>query len=152
MWDGHERLPVSRREFMMRGTAIAGGAAAMFAQAGGGGRAEAQEAPQDPRIKQSFTWGTFGRGVEPETLIRTAAEIGYKSIEMGPRQHWPAIRAAGMKVAIFGGHGSLGDGFNDPKNADRIERELSNAIDVAVENGVPSILCLSGNRKGRGDE
>lgn len=104
------------------------------------------------RIKQSFTWGTFARNVAPDKLIKEAAATGFMSIEMGPREHWQAIRDAGMKVAIFVGHKSLQDGANDPKNHDRIEKELNESIEQAVKFEIPSILCLSGNRHGLKDE
>lgn len=104
------------------------------------------------RVKQSFVWGTFARGVPPERLIREAAATGYASIEMGPREHWDRIREAGMRIAIFVGHSSLSDGMNDRKNQDRIEKELLASLDLAVKYGIPSILCLSGNRRGQSDE
>jgi hydroxypyruvate isomerase len=104
------------------------------------------------RIKQSFVWGTFARGVPPEQLIREAAATGYASIEMGPREHWDRIRDAGMQIAIFVGHASLADGMNDRKNHDRIEKELLASIEVAGRYQIPSILCLSGNRRGKSDE
>ena len=104
------------------------------------------------RIKQSFVWGTFAGGVSPERMIHEAAATGFASIEMGPREHWDAIRAAGMKIAIFVGHNSLSDGMNDRKNHDRIEKELLASLDLAARYEIPTILCLSGNRRGKTDE
>jgi hydroxypyruvate isomerase len=107
----------------------------------------------EPRIKQSACWGCFCReGVTPEQFVKAAAEIGYRSIEMGPQEHWGLIKEHGLDVAIFVGHKSLPDGLNDPKNHDRIEDELDANLDLAVEYGVPTLLCLSGNRRGMSDE
>lgn len=111
----------------------------------------AQDKPK-LRIKQSFTFGTFARGVPPEKMIKEAAAAGYRSIEMGPREHWDKIKDAGMDIAIFVGHRSLTDGLNDKKNHDRIEKELLDSLEVADKYKVPSILVLSGNRRGMSDE
>ncbi len=107
----------------------------------------------EPRIKQSACWGCFCReGVTPERFVKTAAEIGYQSIEMGPQEHWDLIKEHGLDIAIFVGHKSLTDGLNDPANHDRIEDELNANIDLAVQYGVPTLLCLSGNRRGMPDD
>ena len=116
------------------------------------GKASSAEEPRR-RIKQSFTWGTFIReGIAPEEGIKEAKATGYLSIEMGPREHWSRIRDAGMNIAIFVGHRSLQDGLNDQKNHDRIEKELLESIEAATKYQIPSILCLSGNRRGKPDE
>jgi hydroxypyruvate isomerase len=104
-------------------------------------------------IKQSFTFGNFVRdGYTPEQVFRAAREIGYVSVEMLPQEHWPAARDAGLEIAIIGGHGTLTDGLNRRENHDRIERELREKIAVAKENGIPSLICFSGNRNGLSDE
>ena len=106
----------------------------------------------EPRIKQSACWGCFCRGdVTPELMVQEVAKTGYKSIEMGPQEHWALIKDAGLDIAIFVGHKSLPDGLNDPNNFARIEDELLASIDLAVEWDIPSILCLSGNRHGLSD-
>jgi len=147
MSKGERRPPLTRREWLGRSAALAAGAAVLGAK---GGTAVAQPPGQraQPRIKQSFTWGTYARGLTPEQLIREAAATGYKSIEMGPQEHWQAIKDAGMTVAIF----VAGGGFADPENHDRVEQQLNGAMDTAVQYGIKTILCLSGNRKGRADQ
>ena len=98
-------------------------------------------------IKQSGCWGCFCRGdVTPQQVIAEAGRIGYKSLEMGPQEHFGAIKEAGLDIAIFVGHKSLGDGMNKRENHARIEDELLASMEVAVQYGVPSLLCLSGNR------
>jgi len=98
-------------------------------------------------IKQSGCWGCFCRGeVTPEQVIAEAKRIGYRSLEMGPREQFGAIREAGLDIAIFVGHQSLGDGMNKRENHSRIEDELLAAMEVALQYQVPSLLCLSGNR------
>jgi len=98
-------------------------------------------------IKQSGCWGCFcQKGVTPEQLIAEAKRIGYKSLEMGPQEHFGAIKDAGLDIAIFVGHKSLGDGMNKRENHARIEDEILASIEIAKQYEVPSLLCLSGNR------
>ena len=72
-------------------------------------------------INQSVCFGCFARGAAtPEQIIREAAEIGYKSVEMLPQQYWPLVRQHGMEVAIIIGHASLPDGLNKRENHDPV--------------------------------
>jgi len=104
-------------------------------------------------IKQSVCFNPFNRSIESvERLIETAASLGYKSIEMAPEEHWPAIKAAGLDIAIVVGHKSLPDGLNKRENHDRIESELRENIDKAAANGIPSLIVFSGNRNGLSDD
>jgi hydroxypyruvate isomerase len=103
-------------------------------------------------IRQSITFGAFARAATPEKVITAAAEIGYASVEMLPQEHWQAVKDAGMEIAIIVGHQSLPDGLNKRENHDRIEAELRENIDLAAENGIPSLITFSGNREGRSDE
>jgi hydroxypyruvate isomerase len=104
-------------------------------------------------INQSACWGCLVRGdVTPEQGIKAAADIGFKSIEMGPQQYWDTIREHGMRVAITSGHRSLPDGLNKRENHDRIEDELLANIELAVANDIPGLICFSGNREGKSEE
>ena len=85
-------------------------------------------------------------------LSKKAAEIGYKSVEMCPTELWSVVQDHGMRVAIISGHASLPSGLNDPSNHDRIEDEILENIDIAVENDIPGLICFSGNREGRSEE
>jgi hydroxypyruvate isomerase len=86
-----------------------------------------------------------------EDLCATAAEIGYKAIELWARgedfeEVVETAQRHGLAVASMGGHASLGDGLNKPENHDRIESELRESIDIAAERGIPGVICFSGNR------
>ena len=104
-------------------------------------------------INQSVCFGCFARGeTTPEQIIREAAEIGYKSVEMVPQKYWPLVHQHGMQVAIITGHASLPNGLNKRENHDRIERELRENIDLAAANQIPGLICFSGNREGKSAE
>lgn len=104
-------------------------------------------------INQSICFGCFARGgLTPEQVIREAAKIGYKSVEMLGQQYWPIVRENGMRVAIVSGHRSLPDGLNKRENHDRIEQELLANIELAAANDIPGLICFSGNREGKSEE
>jgi len=112
-----------------------------------------EEMGKGKRIKQSLVWGCFCHGdLKPEKFIKEAAAIGYASIEMGPRRFWDEIRAAGLRIAIVVGHGTLKDGLNRKENHDRIEDELLKNIELAAQYEIPALICFSGNRRGLSDE
>ena len=48
--------------------------------------------------------------------------------------------------------GTIADGLNRKENHERIERELRTNIEFAVAEGIPNVLCMSGNRKGLADD
>ena len=104
------------------------------------------------RIRQSVSWWCFARGeMTPEKLVHAAAEIGYEAVELVGQEHWPLIRQHGLTIASAGGHQSLSDGLNKRENHDRIEREVNANLKLAVEWGIPNLICFSGNRNGLDD-
>ncbi|MCY3664731.1 MAG: TIM barrel protein, partial [Gemmatimonadetes bacterium] len=106
-----------------------------------------------PAIKQSVCFNPFaGSGLSPQEIVAAAARIGYQSVEMAAQEHWPLIQDHGLAIAIVSGHASLPDGLNKPENHDGIEDELLANIDLAVEHGIPSLICFSGNSEGRSSE
>jgi hydroxypyruvate isomerase len=106
-----------------------------------------------PDLKQSFSWWCFkDRGAEPEELIREAAKIGYKGVDLVGEELWPAITDAGLKLVAMDGHGTIGEGLNRRDQAARIENELRSKIEKAVKWKIPVLICFSGNRGGDNDE
>ncbi len=104
-------------------------------------------------IRQSVCYGPLARGFDnPAEGIAAAAGIGFVSVEMLPEEHWPLVRDHGLDIAIVSGHASLPDGLNNRGNHGRIEAELKESIDKAVEHGIPSLITFSGNLEDRSDE
>ncbi len=84
-------------------------------------------------------------------LFQAVAEIGYPAVEMWGRgpdfdEVVGLAREHGLVVASMVGHSSLGEGLNAREHHDRIEDELCESISLAAANGVPGLICLSGNR------
>ncbi|MGH7213755.1 MAG: hydroxypyruvate isomerase family protein [Tepidisphaeraceae bacterium] len=105
------------------------------------------------RIKQSFCYPLFRpEGMGLDELFGAAASIGYAGVEFWTRgPDFDDVVATAKRhrlvIASMVGHASLADGLNHPANHDRIEAELRESIDVAARNGIPSLICFSGNRR-----
>jgi len=111
-------------------------------------------------IKQSYCIPCFWEGTEPEQIravIEAGARIGYPAFEIHFRGGLPfdlicqLARDNGMTVASMCGHQSLTVGLNNPAEHARIREELIESIDLAQANGIPNLICFSGNREGRDD-
>jgi hydroxypyruvate isomerase len=106
------------------------------------------------KVKQSFAWWGFalsGR-VEPEALVRGAAEIGYHGIEMPPQELWGSISDAGLEIVDTQGHPLQADGLNRRENLPAIERALTEMLELAQTWHIPALICFSGDRAGLSDE
>ena len=114
-----------------------------------------------PGIKQSFCLPCFcdvGDARAVRETIEAAARIGYRGTEIWFRDAAPfdlvcrVAREVGMAVACMCGHKSLESGLNRRENHERIRAELLESIAVAARNGIPNLICFSGNRGEAGDE
>jgi hydroxypyruvate isomerase len=103
-----------------------------------------------PPIKQSISWWCFS-SIEPRALVTAAARIGYAAVELVEPQHFPLIADHGLKIASHRGHGSIEDGLNRRENRARILGELEESLALAVQWGIPNLICFSGNRDGIDD-
>lgn len=105
------------------------------------------------RIQQSICYPLFmPKEMSLDVLVKTAAEIGYAAIELWsmPADLAEIVALAkryGLVVASMSGHASLPDGLNKRSNHERITAELKTSIDVAAQNGIPGLICFSGNRQ-----
>jgi hydroxypyruvate isomerase len=105
------------------------------------------------RIKQSLCYPIFRpKEMSLDELFGTAAETGYAAVELWERgDDFEEVVALAhehnLVVASMSGHASLPDGLNKRSNHDRIEDELKTSIDIAATNGIPGLICFSGNRQ-----
>ncbi|MEZ4668242.1 MAG: TIM barrel protein [Anaerolineae bacterium] len=103
-------------------------------------------------IRQSVCWWCFVPGkMNPDALLRAAADIGYEAVELVDEEYWPLVKQYGLKMASTRGHESITDGLNRRENKDRIAKELRASIAQAVKWEIPNIICFSGNRNGVDD-
>ena len=78
--------------------------------------------------------------------------MGYEGVELAPEDLWPAMTDAGLTIATHRGHESLTAGLNEPGNHDRIEREISESLELAQQWQIPVLICFSGDRHGIDDQ
>jgi hydroxypyruvate isomerase len=101
-------------------------------------------------IKQSICRWCYGR-IKLEDLCAVAKKIGYQSIELlGPKEI-KVVKEAGLTCAVVGG-ADIARGLNRKENHDRIVKQLTERIEYAAGEGLPNVICMSGNRQGLDDE
>jgi hydroxypyruvate isomerase len=103
------------------------------------------------KIKQSVCRWCYG-GVPLEKLAQEAKRIGYQSIELVTPAEFPKVKEAGLTCAMLSGACTIPDCFNRIENHDALEKALREHIEFAAANGLPNVICFSGNRRGMSDE
>jgi hydroxypyruvate isomerase len=104
------------------------------------------------RLKQSIAWWCFVPGaLTPEALVRAAADIGYPALELVDEEYWPLVKQYDLQMVSHRGHASITDGLNRKESRARIQGELRDNITLAVQWGIPNLICFSGNRSGISD-
>jgi len=139
----------SRRRFLsasVSSMAALGPAAAALA-----GEA-APAAPASGRLKQSVCRWTLP-GPLPEVCQRIRG-LGLTAIDLLHADEWQVARSAGLTCSM--GYVSRRDhfienGFNDTANHAMLIEELTTAIPLAARVGVPNVIAMFGNRRGRSD-
>jgi hydroxypyruvate isomerase len=129
--------------------------AALSAAPGAFGRADerAPEAfPSVGRLKQSVCRWTLP-GPLPDVCQRIK-ELGLQGIDLLYPDEWQVARASGLTCSM--GYASrrahlIENGFNDPQQHVLLIEELNTAIPRAAQAGVPNLIAMFGNRRGRSD-
>jgi hydroxypyruvate isomerase len=105
------------------------------------------------RLKQSVSRWPYRRIPFPD-FCRAAAGMGLSGIDLLAPDDWEPVREYGL-VCSMGYPTTRKDfietGFNDPANHPMLLRELEWAIPLAARHGVPNVIAMFGNRRGRGD-
>jgi hydroxypyruvate isomerase len=115
------------------------------------GRLEAEPSKDvKGRIKQSVCKWCYGK-LPLDKLADEVKKIGYQSVELLVPQEFETVKKAGLTCAILGG-ASIPDGLNRKENHEKLEKHLREYIDFAAKEGIPSVICMSGNRKGMPDD
>ena len=105
------------------------------------------------RLKQSASRWCYGKIPLPD-LCRSAKLIGLAAIDLLQPEDWPVVRDNGL-VCSMGYPTKRNDfiatGFNDRANHAMLLRELEQTIPIAGKQGVPNVIAMFGNRKGKSD-
>jgi len=83
-----------------------------------------------------------------EELSERGQDIGLKSIELTTVKDWPTLKKYGMTCAMgtldaF----SIENGWNEPKNWDKLRAAYTIAIKDAADHGIENMIVMSGNRR-----
>ena len=110
-----------------------------------------EEAPKPKgHVKQSICRWCYG-SIALDKLCEIAKKLGYVSIELLGDKDVLAVKKAGLTRAVMR-CASIADGLNRKANHDRIEKELKTNLEFAADNGVPNVICMSGNRNKMDDD
>jgi hydroxypyruvate isomerase len=105
------------------------------------------------RLKQTVTRGVFGRGMSLEDSCKEAARQGIVGYDLIGPADWPTLKKYGLTPTMYppGPGGSIPNALNRKELHDNLEKLMHAAIDESAANGVPNIICFSGNRAGMAD-
>jgi hydroxypyruvate isomerase len=104
-------------------------------------------------IKHSVCRWCYNR-IPLETLAAEASKIGYKSIELLTAEEYMVIKPYGLTCAMLSPKikNIIPEGLNRKEYHARIQKALREAIEFAAAEGLPNVICMSGNRRGMSDE
>ncbi len=77
--------------------------------------------------------------------------MGMVGIDLLKEEEWPVVAKYGLMTTMAYGIGSIADGWNEPKNHDRLVMEAERMIPKVAAAGLPNIITFSGNRHGKTD-
>jgi hydroxypyruvate isomerase len=130
-------------------TAGASAAAAMIASCVEADGTVAEYSPKG-NLKQSVCKWCYQLGAAD--LASKGAKMGLKSVELLSAKEVLAIKSTGLTCAVLTPEGnSIPNGLNRPANHERILKGLRDGIEFAAAQGLPNVICMSGNRKGMDD-
>ena len=79
------------------------------------------------RLKQSIVSWCYKDTFDVPALAKFAAQLGCRSVELCPVEHWPLLKKLGLECAIASTHG-FKVGPNHRKNWDQCEATLTERI------------------------
>jgi len=105
------------------------------------------------RLKQSVSRWPY-RDIPLPEFTRVAAGMGLAAIDLLGPEDWDPVREAGL-VCSMGYPTARRDfiptGFNDRANHRMLLRELEETLPLASRHGVPNVIAMFGNRRGKTD-
>ena len=105
------------------------------------------------RLKQSVSRWPYRQIPLPE-FARAAAGMGLAAIDLLGPDDWDPVREAGLVCSMgypTARRDFIATGFNDRANHAMLLRELEETLPLAARHGVPNVIAMFGNRRGRSD-
>ncbi len=83
-----------------------------------------------------------------ESLARSVKALGMHSIELLKPNEWETVYEIGLECAVATADFiSLTQGFNNPAYHERLQGLYPELIRQAADQGIPQVICFSGNRE-----
>jgi hydroxypyruvate isomerase len=105
------------------------------------------------RLKQSVSRWPYVKIPLPE-FARACAAMGLQAIDLLQPDDWAVVRDHGLTCSMgypTARRDFISTGFNDPANHAMLLRELERTIPLAARAGVPNVIAMFGDRRGRPD-
>ncbi|MHB8973067.1 MAG: hydroxypyruvate isomerase family protein [Pirellulaceae bacterium] len=142
-------MKITRRDAVL---GFAGGVAALSVLSRTSGvRAEESKAALLGNIHHSVSRWCYGK-ISLDDLCLACQRIGIKSVELVGPDTWPTLKKYGLTCAMTSAGLGIDKGFNRIEYHDELVDGLERLVPMAAEAGMPSIICMSGNRKGMADD
>src|SRR3989454_388866 len=142
---------VTRREAIALSASAVAGLALPREQ--GTGATDRRTARPPGRLKQSVSRWPYGQIPLPE-FARAAAGMGLAAIDLLGPDDWDPVREAGLVCSMgypTARRDFIATGFNDRATHRMLWRELEDPLPLAARHGVPNVIAMFGNRRGRSD-
>jgi hydroxypyruvate isomerase len=120
---------------------------------GTSGQAAALPHRRTARLKQSVSYWPYSK-IPLADFARECKQLGLTAIDLLQPEQWPVVRDAGLVCSMgypTARRDFLTSGFNDPAKHDLLVEELERTLPLAAAAGVPNLIAMFGNRKGRVD-
>src|SRR5712671_1241855 len=105
------------------------------------------------RLKQSVSRWPYRQIPLPE-FARAAAGMGLAGVDLLSTEDWDPVREAGLVCSMgypTARNDFIATGFNDRANHRMLLRELEETLPLAARHGVPNVIAMFGNRRGKTD-
>src|SRR2546423_5392763 len=142
---------VTRREAIALSASAAAGLA--VPREPGGVATDRLTAGPPGRLKQSVSRWPYRQIPLPE-FARAAAGMGLAAIDLLGPDDWDPVREASLVCSMgypTARRDFIATGFNDRANHAMLLRELEETLPLAARHGVPNVIAMFGNRRGKSD-
>lgn len=144
---------MTRRAVLASAAAVASALALPEVRASGVPARPRAPAPAPGRVKQSVCRWPYRQMPLPE-FCRAVRGLGLVGVDLLQADEWPVVREAELVCSMgypTGRRDFIATGFNDRANHAMLLKELEETIPLAARHGVPNVIAMFGNRRGKSD-
>ncbi len=88
-----------------------------------------------------------------QEFAQKGKDIGLKAIDLLKPEEWKVVQDAGLQCSLATDtFASITDGFNDPNNHQKLQKQYLELISKASHAGIKQVIVFSGNRNGISDK